>query len=175
MLREVILRNSNLFEFFPYLVRGYTIKKYLKNKYPFFKSAYNILDISLRTFWLLYTNRCRMGYNKDKLVLFFFQPESWDNGQTHYENLREIRGLLTVWHAFKRYKKIEQSVEKSTSRNVREKVLYIVQPSLCKYCSGLIWIRYKGPRPDGGRGKIPGRRRGKIPGRRRVKNRLNQL
>ena len=63
-----------------------------------------------------------MGYNEDKLVLFF-SPESWDNGQTRYENFSEIRELLTVWHAFKLYqKKFETSVEKPTSRNERVKL-----------------------------------------------------
>ena len=62
-----------------------------------------------------------MGCTEDKLVLFF-SPESWDNGQTRNENLSKIRGLLTVWHAFKLCKKkIEKSVEKSTSRNERVK------------------------------------------------------
>ena len=56
----------------------------------FFISAHHILD-------LFCTNFGRMGCTKDKLVLFF-PPESWDNRQPRYENLSEIRGLLTVWH-----------------------------------------------------------------------------
>ena len=46
-----------------------------------------------------------MGCTKDKLVLFF-PPQS-------YENLSEIRGLLTVWHAFKLYQKKSKKVSKN--------------------------------------------------------------
>ena len=60
-----------------------------------------------------------MGYTKDKLVMFS-PPESWDNGQTRYENFSKNRGLLTMQHAFKLFlKKFEKSVEKPTSRNER--------------------------------------------------------
>ena len=60
-----------------------------------------------------------MGYKRDKLILFF-PPGSWDKGQTHNEKFREIRGFLSVWPAFKLYKKkIEKSVEIPTSRNER--------------------------------------------------------
>ena len=41
VLKEFILRNSNLFEFFPYLT---PLKRYIKKKYSFFNSARNILD-----------------------------------------------------------------------------------------------------------------------------------
>ena len=42
VLKEFILRNSNLFEFFPYLT---PLKRYVKKKYYFFDSTRNILDI----------------------------------------------------------------------------------------------------------------------------------
>ena len=101
--------NSNQLEFFRYLT---PLKRYLKNKYSFFNSAHHILDLFLHKFWLVYANRCRMGCNRDKLLLFF-SPESWDNGQSRYENLIEIRGLLTVWHAFKLYQKNSKKVLKN--------------------------------------------------------------
>ena len=41
VLKELILRNANLYEFFPYLT---PLKSYLKNKSSFFNSAHNILD-----------------------------------------------------------------------------------------------------------------------------------
>ena len=53
-----------------------------------------------------------MGYTEDKLVLFF-SPESWDNGQTRNKNLSKIKGLLTVWHAFKLYLKNSKKVSKN--------------------------------------------------------------
>ena len=109
VFKEIILRNSNQFEFFWYLT---PLKRYIKNKYSFFNSAHHILDLFWHKFWLVYENRCIMGYNEDKLVLFF-SPESWDNGQTRYENLTEIRGLLTVWHAFKLYQKNSKNVSKN--------------------------------------------------------------
>ena len=42
VLKEVILKNSNPFEFFPYLT---PLKKYIYKIYTFFNSAHNILDI----------------------------------------------------------------------------------------------------------------------------------
>ena len=47
VLKELILRNSNLFEFFPYLT---PLKSYLKNKYSIFNSAHNILDFFCTNF-----------------------------------------------------------------------------------------------------------------------------
>ena len=136
VFKEIILRNSNQFEFFWYLP---PLKRYIKNKYSFFNSAHHILDLFWHKFWLVYENRCIMGYNEDKLVLFF-SPESWDNGQTRYENLTEIRGLLTVWHAFKLYQKNSKNVSKN-------------RPAVKK---GIIIISYQwlNPYPHGLSGKV---------------------
>ena len=74
VLKEVILKNSNPFEFFPYLT---PLKKYIYKIYAFFNSAHNILDIFYTHFD--YTNRCRMGHNKEKLVMFFPQKAETTN------------------------------------------------------------------------------------------------
>ena len=47
VLKEFILRNSNLFEFFPYLT---PLKRYIKKKYSFFNSARYILYIFCTNF-----------------------------------------------------------------------------------------------------------------------------
>ena len=47
VFKEIILRNSNQFEFFLYLT---PLKSYLKNKYSFFNSAHNILDFFCTNF-----------------------------------------------------------------------------------------------------------------------------
>ena len=47
VFKEIILRNSNQFEFLLYLI---PLKRYLKNKYSFFNGAHHILDLFLHKF-----------------------------------------------------------------------------------------------------------------------------
>ena len=54
-------------------------------------------------FWknlLLYFNRCKTSYNKDKLVLLF-PPERCVHGQTPPKSWEQSEWLLTVWHVCK--------------------------------------------------------------------------
>ena len=61
-------------------------------------------------------NRCKMSYNKDKLVLFFFP----------YESLRAIRRLLTV-HAKKLIKtKIVSVFRPAVVKGLNKFVLYFI-------------------------------------------------
>ena len=92
-------------------------------------------------FWRVYTNRCRMGYTKDKLVLFFgFSPRKLRQRTTALRtfDLSEIRRLLTVWHAFKLYQKNSKKVSKNRPVVTKGNLLSNVSLSLSPGLSSII-------------------------------------